>query len=145
MLTFGVIAGERAGMRRRWAPLRAVPGLRRDGPKPQGPGPRGSSFGKEPKQKPRGSGTPGTPVMNQQGAADMMAFGPSRHRAWFLGEKPFGCLMGSCGRRLKASWRTFGGLLGGSWGPLGASSWGASWKPLGGLLGVGGSWGLLGP
>ena len=29
-----------------------------------------SSFGKEPKPKPRGFSTPGTPVMNQQGAAD---------------------------------------------------------------------------
>ena len=44
--------------------------------------PRGSSFGKEPKPNPKGSSTPGTPVINQQWAADLMAFGPSRHRAW---------------------------------------------------------------
>ena len=35
-----------------------------------GRSPRGSSFGKEPKPKPKNSSTPGTPVINQQGAAD---------------------------------------------------------------------------
>ena len=45
----------------------------------------GSSFGKEPKPKPGWSSTLGTPVMNQQGAADLVAFGPSRHRAWIRG------------------------------------------------------------
>ena len=35
-----------------------------------GRSPRGSSFGKEPKPTAKGFSTPGTPVMNQQGAAD---------------------------------------------------------------------------
>ena len=35
-----------------------------------GRSPRGNSFRKEPKPKSEGSSTPGTPVMNQQGAAD---------------------------------------------------------------------------
>ena len=47
--------------------------------------PGGVLLGKETKQKPRGSSTPGTPVINQQGAADLMAFGLSRHRAWVMG------------------------------------------------------------
>ena len=85
-----------------------------------GRSPRGSSFGKEPKPKPRGSSTPGTPVMNQQGAADLMAFGPSRHRAWVVGQRPLGCSLGSRGRHLggllEAVLETLGGL-----GPLGAS------------------------
>ena len=60
------------------------PGSSRD-PGGTGRSARGSSFGKEPKPKPRGSSTPGTPVMNQQGAADLVAFGPCRHRAWVVG------------------------------------------------------------
>ena len=43
---------------------------------------------KEPKPKPRGSSTPGTPVMNQQGAADLVALGPTRHRAWAVSQEP---------------------------------------------------------
>ena len=42
-------------------------------------------LGKEPKPKPKKSSTPGTPVINQQGAADIVTFGPSRHRAWVVG------------------------------------------------------------
>ena len=97
----------------------------------------GSSFGKEPKPKPRGFSTPGTPVMNQQGAADLMAFGLSRHRAWVVGQSPQGCFLGSLRRAL-------GGLQGGSFAAFGEPV-GASWGPLGGLLGpLGGVSGLPG-
>ena len=86
-------------------------------------------LGKEPKPKPIGSSTPGTPVINQQGAADLMAFGPSRHRAWVVGLRPLGCSLGSRGRPL-------GGLLEAVLKPLGAVL-----EPLLGLLAA--SWGLL--
>ena len=85
---------------------------------------RGSSFGKEPQSKAVGSSTLGTPVINQQGAADLLAFGLSRHRACF-----------------GASWGLFWGLLGPLWGLLGAS-WGLLGR-LGGLLRP--SWPVFGP
>ena len=70
----------------------------------------------------------------------LMAFGPSRHRAWVVSERPRGRLSGSLRRALESMQgtvlRPLGSLLGASWGFLGAS-----W-PLGGLLGA--SWGLLG-
>ena len=99
------------------------------------------------------SSTPGTPVASQQGAADLLAFGPSRHRAWVVGQRPLECSFGSSGNEasrgplggsFEASWGPFWGLLGpllglfwASWGVMGAS-----WVPLWGFLGA--SWGLLG-
>ena len=89
-----------------------------------------------------------------------MAFGPSRHRAWVVGQRALECSLGSRGRslgglletvlrrlggRFGASCGPLGGLLGAcfgplgpSWGPLGAS-WellGASWESLGGAFGL---------
>ena len=52
--------------------------------------PRGSSFGKRTKTKPPLSSTPCTPAASRQGAADLMAFGSSRHRAWVVGQSPQG-------------------------------------------------------
>ena len=39
-----------------------------------------------------GSSTPGPPVINQQGAADLVAFGPNRQRAWAVRQEPLGCI-----------------------------------------------------
>ena len=129
-----------------------------------GRSPRGSSFGKEPKPKPRGSSTPGTPVMNQQGAADRRRlrritaapcpFGSayvadSWARAWprcrtMSSPSRFGKRSGNTWGRMNMKRkrksrrrRLLGSLLGHSWGLLGAS-----WGPLGGLFGA--SLGLLG-
>ena len=131
-------------------------------------------LGKEPKPKPRGFSTPGTPVINQQGAADLVAFGLSRHRAWVVGQRPLGCSLGcslECcgwplGGLLEAVLRPLGCLFWGSWGPLGAllgppggllrrkagffSVWCRAGAPLGLVLGaswvvLGGSWAVLGP
>ena len=85
----------------------------------------------------------------------LVAFGPSRHRAWIEGQSPQGCFLGSLRRASRGllgpvlrplSWLLGppGGLLGASWGLLGPS-WGllgASWEPPEGLLGA--SWGPLG-
>ena len=125
----------------------------------------GSSFGKEPKPKPRGSSTPGTPVMNQQGAAD-------RRRLRRITAAP--CLFGNADvaeswARAWPSYRTmsspsrFGKLSGNTWGRMNMNRkrkrkrksrrmrvvrsllghpWGllgASWGPLRGLLEA--SWG----
>ena len=88
---------------------------------------------KEPKPKPRGFSTPGTPVMNQQGAADLMAFGPSRHRALVVGHRPLGCSLGCRGRPfgclLEAVLRPLGARFGASWGVLGACE-GPLWTSL---------------
>ena len=85
----------------------------------------------------------------------LLAFGPSRHRAWVVGQRPLKCSLGSRGRPLggllEQVLKPLGGSLGaswgffwGSWGPLGASwgclagIWGplgASWGPSGGLGG----------
>ena len=92
-----------------------------------GRSPRGSSFGKEPKPKPRGFGTPGTPVMNQQGAADLVASGPSRHRAWVVGLCPQRCFFGVFSERFGKLLEAFGsvlGTVGGFFGPCGSS-----WRP----------------
>ena len=65
----------------------------------------------------------------------LMAFGPSRHRAWAVVQRPLECSLGSRGRPL-------GGLLvqvlkplGGRFGAFWGLFW-ASWGPLGGLLGL---------
>ena len=130
----------------------------------------GSSFGKEPKPKPVKSNTPGTPVMNQQGAAD-------RRRLRRITAAP--CLFGNADvaeswARAWPSYRTmsspsrFGKPSGNMWGRMNTKrkrkrtrksrrrrrrrllgsvlghSWGllgASWGPLGGLLEA--SWALL--
>ena len=86
-----------------------------------------------------------------------MAFGPSRHRAWVVGQRALECWLGSRGRsfwglleavlrRLGAVLKPLGascGPLGASWGPLGAEGsichfvvplLGPSWARLGGLL-----------
>ena len=131
-----------------------------------GRSPRGSSLGKKPKPKPKGFSTPGTPVMNQQGAADRRRlrritaapclFGnadvaESWARAWPSYRtmsspsrfgKPSGNMWGRMNTKRKRKrksrrMRLLGSLLGHSWGLLGAS-----WRPLGGLLGA--SLGLLG-
>ena len=84
------------------------------------------------------------PLRERQGAADIVAFGPSRHRAHPAGSP-------------EGSWRVLGAVLvsrGASCEPLrglpGASCrlLGASWEPFGGLLGLlsgllGASWGVL--
>eukprot|EP00959_Pyramimonas_sp_CCMP1952_P399110 8362999-Pyramimonas_sp.AAC.1 len=53
--------------------------------------------------------------MNQQGAADPVAFGPSRHRAWVVVQRPLGCSLGSRQKPLgglpEAVWRPLGGLF----------------------------------
>eukprot|EP00959_Pyramimonas_sp_CCMP1952_P260868 5454737-Pyramimonas_sp.AAC.1 len=66
-----------------------------------------------------------------------MAFGPSRHRAWVVGQGSPGCFLGSLrsafGGLLGAVWRPWGsfrGLLGSLLGPL--ETCGVSWGPLGG-------------
>ena len=86
--------------------------------------------------------TPGTPVASQQGASDLTAFGPSRHRAWVVGQSPPGCFLGSIRSALGGRWGAvlvpLGGFLGASWGFLGAS-----WGPLGVFLALPG--GLSGP
>ena len=97
--------------------------------------PRGSSCGKEPKPKTVGFSTPGAPVASQQGAADLVAFGPFRHRAWVVGQRPLECSSGSCGRPLGDLWevvlRPLGGRFGASWGFFSVSR-----GPLGGPLGA---------
>ena len=74
----------------------------------------------------------------------LLAFGPSRHRAWMVGQRPHGCWLrlwlpsrGPLGGSCEAAWVPFWGLLGpiwgllvASWGLLGAS-WGAPWGFLG--------------
>ena len=130
-----------------------------------GRSPRGSSFGKEPKPKTRGPSTPGTPVMNQHGAAD-------RRRLRRITAAP--CLFGNADvaeswARAWPSYRTmsspsrFGKLSGNTWGRMNMNRkrkmmrksrrmrvvrsllghpWGllgASWGPLRGLLEA--SWG----
>ena len=75
----------------------------------------------------------------------LVAFGPSRHRAWVLGQRALQCSLGSPGRPLGCLKWYFRGLLGAVSGPLGAC-----FGPLLGLLGpawglLGASWGLLGP
>ena len=141
-----------------WDPFRVAGGTGRSG--------RGSSFGKDPKPTPRGSSTPGTPVMNQQGAADRRRlrritaapclFGnadvaESWARAWPSYRtmsspsrfgKPSGNMWGRMNTKRKRKRksrrrRLLGSLLGHSWGLLGAS-----WRPLGSLFGA--SLGLLG-
>ena len=57
-----------------------------------------------------------------------MAFGPSRHRAWIVGQRALECSLGSRGG-------PFGGLLEAALKPLGGRI-GASIGPLGGLLGA---------
>ena len=63
----------------------------------------------------------------------LLAFGPSRHRAWVAGQRPLECSLGSRGRPLggllEAVLKPLGGSLGASCGPLGGL-----WGPLGGLL-----------
>ena len=117
-------------------------------------GPGGVFFGKRTKTKPQVSSTPGTPLASQQGAADLVAFGRSRHRAWFVGHRPLGYLLGYVRMPLKGlledswgSWRHLGasgGLLGahwGSWEPSSgerlpkASSMSLCWGPFGCFLG----------
>ena len=101
-----------------------------------GRSPRGSSKRIKNHQK---SSTPGTPVRNQQGAADLTAFGPSRHRAWVVVHRPLGCSLGCRGRPfeglLEAVLTLPGARFGASLG-LGClgSLLGVSWGPLGGLL-----------
>ena len=128
--------------------------------------PAGVLLEEEPKPKPKGFSTPGTPVMNQQGAADRRRlrritaapclFGnadvaESWARAWPSYRtmsspsrfgKPSGNMWGRMNTKRKRKRksrrrRLLGSLLGHSWGLLGAS-----WRPLGGLLGA--SLGLLG-
>ena len=75
------------------------------------------------------------------------AFGPFRHRAWVVAQRPLECSLGSRGTT------PFGGFWAAVLKPLGEPFWGlfgsfggllgASLGPLGGLLGP--SWGLLGP
>ena len=88
----------------------------------------------------------------------LMAFGLPRHRAWVVGQRllgrSLGCSLECCGWPLgglggssEASWVPLLGLLGASWGPLGASKaegwifqclvsrWGPFGARLGGLLG----------
>ena len=60
-----------------WESLEDPPGT----PAGRAEAPGGVLWEKEPKPNRKKSSTPGTPVMNQQGAADLVAFGPSRHRA----------------------------------------------------------------
>ena len=92
----------------------------------------------------------------------LVAFGPSRHRAWVVGQWPLGRSLGSRGMPLegflKTGLRLLGSRFGASWGFCWAS-WGllgllgGSWRPLGssrGLLGAEGSdfrfvFTLLGP
>ena len=81
------------------------------------------------------------PLRKRQGAADLVAFGPSRHRAWVVSQRPLECSLGSRGRSLGGLMapplRPLGGRFGASWGLFWAS-WeplGASWGPLGSLLG----------
>ena len=78
----------------------------------------------------------------------LVAFGPSRHRAWVVGQRPLECSLGSRGRPLggllEGVLKLLGGGVGASWGVF----W-ASWGPPGGILGaswgpVGASWGPLG-
>eukprot|EP00959_Pyramimonas_sp_CCMP1952_P265926 5560084-Pyramimonas_sp.AAC.1 len=83
--------------------------------------------------------------------ANILAFGPSRPRAWVVGQSSQGCFLGShrsaLGRLLWVALGLLGSLLGASWGPLGAfwGPLGASWEPLGGLLGPPSRfWGVLG-
>ena len=64
-----------------WAVLEDLSGW----PAGRAEAPGGVLLEKEPKPKAKGFSTPGTPVINQQGAADLVAFGPSRHRAWVVG------------------------------------------------------------
>ena len=94
--------------------------------------------------------------MNRQGAADLVAFGPSRHRAWVVSQRPLERSLGSRGNeasrgplggRFEASWGPFWGLLGPLLGLLGASwgPWGTSWGPPGASWGpLGASWGRIG-
>ena len=81
--------------------------------------------------------------------AYVLAFGPSRHRAWVVVQRPLGCSLGSrekpLGGLLEAVLRHRGavlGSLGASFTPPGGRS-GASWEAFGGLFGHLG--GLLGP
>ena len=75
----------------------------------------------------------------------LIAFGPSRHRAWFVGLRPIGWVMGSRGRPVGgvldavfwASWGPPGGFLGAIWGPLGVPRG----PPGGFLVQPGGVWG----
>ena len=68
-----------------------------------------------------------------------MAFGPSRHRAWVVVQRPLGCSLGSRGPLLGLLGPP-GGLLGASWG--GKLELSVRVPPLGPLLGP--SWGLIG-
>ena len=56
----------------------------------------------------------------------LLAFGPSRHRAWVVGQRPLECSLGSRGRPLggllEAVLKPLGGRFGASWGLFGASS-----------------------
>ena len=65
----------------------------RDGPKPQV-----ELFWKRATTKT--GNVSGTLVINQQGAADLMAVGPSRHRAWVVSQRPLECSLGSRSRSL---------------------------------------------
>ena len=67
----------------------------------------------------------------------LVAFGPSSHRAWVVGQGALQCSLGSPGRSLGCLKWYFRGLFGAGLGPLGA--W---FGPLGGLFWA--SWGLLG-
>ena len=61
-----VVWGREIGELRSWAVLEDPSGW----PAGRAEAPGGVLLGKEPKPKAKGSSTPGTPVMNQQGAAD---------------------------------------------------------------------------
>ena len=71
----------------------------------------------------------------------LLSFGPSRHRAWAVGQRPLECSLGSLGKPfgglLEAALKPLGGRFGASWGLFWAS--GGLLGPLGGLLGA--SWG----
>ena len=79
----------------------------------------------------------------------LMAFGPSRHRAWVVGQSPQGCFLGSLRSALGGLWGVVlgphGSLLGACWeAPVGllglpGGLLGVSWWLLGGLLGLPGS------
>ena len=81
------------------------PGGRRDGPKPNW---------KITKTKSKGSSTPGSPVISQQGAADLVAFG----HLWPIPPPCLGCRSEAFWTFVWIPWEASRGILGGSLSPL---------------------------
>ena len=102
--------------------LRGFPGGRRAGPIPHW-----EFLRKEPNHPDGWHAV--RPCGMPQGAADPVVFGPSRHRARLVGQRPLRCLAGSLWEVFRGPLRPLGGLLEASWGFLGVS-----WGQLGGIL-----------